>query len=261
MDLKLLGKKALISGSSAGIGFAIARILAAEGMEVIINSKDEGSLRFAVESLEALAPGRVHGIAADLSTSEGATLVIERFPRVDLLVNNLGVYEASDFFETSDAAWQRMFEINMMSGVRLSRHYLKNMLDRGEGRVVFLSSETGLNPDPAMVHYSASKAVLLSISRGLAELTKGSNVTVNSILPGPTRTEGIERYVTSLFRDLSPEAAEREFLHKVRPTSLIERLASPDEVASVVAFLASPQGALINGHALRVEGGSVRTIA
>jgi 3-oxoacyl-[acyl-carrier protein] reductase len=189
----------------------------------------------------------------------GCEKTVQEIPTVDILVNNLGIYEAVDFFTETDESWQRLFETNIMSGVRLARHYLQGMLERGHGRVVFISSESGISPAPEMVHYSATKTMQLGISRSLAELTKGTSVTVNCVLPGPTRTEGVEKFIHDLFPDLAPEEGERRFMEENRPTSLINRLINPQEIGEIVAFLCSPRAAVINGSSIRAEGGLVRT--
>ncbi len=260
MDLQLSDKTALVTGSTGGIGLATARTLAEEGARVIVCGRTESSVSRAMQVLEPVS-GKVVPLVADLATAEGAAKAMRSFPEVDILVNNLGIYEAVDFFEISDDDWRQMFEVNVWSGVRLSRHYLKGMLERDWGRIVFVSSETGLNPDPGMVHYSATKSVMLAIGRGLAEMTKGTQVTVNSVVPGPTRTEGLETYVKGFYPEDTFEVAEKKFIQEIRPTSLIQRLAKPEEVAATIGFLSSPLGAAINGDAVRVEGGTVRSIA
>lgn len=261
MDLQLKGKTALVTGSTGGIGLVTARTLLREGATVIVSGRTESSVSRAMQSLESVATaGQALPLVADLTTAEGAAKAQSAYPSVDILVNNLGFYEPVDFFDITDAQWQEMFEINVFSGVRLSRLYMKGMLERSEGRIIFVSSETGLNPDPAMVHYSASKSVQLAIARGLAELTQGTGVTVNSVVPGPTRTEGLKGYIANFYPDVPQEEAERKFIQNVRPTSLIQRLARPEEVAALITFLVSPHGAAINGDSVRVEGGSVRSI-
>ena len=191
---------------------------------------------------------------------QAARLSSRQFPEIDILVNNLGIYEAVGFFEETDESWFRLFEVNIMSGVRLSRHYLKRMLTRGTGRIIFVSSESGLNPAPEMAHYSATKTMQLAISRSLAELTKGTKVTVNSVLPGSTKTEGVKAFVRDVFPDLSDEEAERRFMAENRSTSLIQRLIAPKEVADLVTFVCSDRASAINGAVLRVDGGIVRSV-
>ena len=262
MNLSLTGKLALVTGSSGGIGQAIAHSLAREGAEVIVNGRTPGSVQRAIDEILKEVPGAVlHALAADNGSADGCATTIEQYPDVEILVNNLGTYEAVGFFEETDEAWQHLFEVNIMSGVRLSRHYLKNMLDRGEGRVIFISSESGLSPAPEMAHYSATKTMQLSISRSLAELTKGTNVTVNSVLPGSTMTEGVKHFIAEVFPGLSLGEAEKRFMQEGRATSLIQRLIRPEEIGDAVAFIASPKASAINGAAVRVDGGIVRHIA
>ena len=261
MDLKLSGLRALVTASSGGIGLEIARSLAAEGTTVIINGRTAASVEKAIAQLKKDLPdAKLEALAADNGTAEGAAATIQQVPEVDILVNNLGIYEAVGFFEETDEAWQRLFEVNIMSGVRLARHYLAGMLKRGSGRVIFISSESGVNPAPEMAHYSATKTMQLSISRSLAELTKGTKVTVNTVLPGSTKTEGVEKFIKDIFPDLSGEEAERKFVVQNRPSSLIQRLIDPAEIGDAVAFVCSPRASAINGAAIRVDGGIVRNI-
>jgi 3-oxoacyl-[acyl-carrier protein] reductase len=262
MNLNLQGKTALVSASTAGIGHAIAVQLLEDGANVIINGRSEAGVAQAVAALnQRFGAGRALPLVADMSVAGSEQAAAARYPAVDILVNNMGTYALSDFFATSDEDWQRMFEVNVWSGVRLARTYMKGMLERGHGRVIFISSEVALTPMAAMAHYSASKATQLSISRSLAELTKGSRVTVNSVLPGPTETESLQGFISSVNPDLSYAEAEKKFMAENRPSSLIYRLAKPHEVANVVAFLASERAAVINGAAIRAEGGTVQTIA
>ena len=261
MDLKLNGQKALVTASSGGIGFEIATTLAREGAEVIINGRTEKTVEEAIRKIKAnYTAARLHPLVADNGDAEGVSKTIERYPDVEILVNNLGIYESVDFFETTDEQWMRIFEINIMSGVRLSRHYLERMLDANYGRIVFISSESAINPAPEMAHYSATKTMQLSLSRCLAELTKGTEVTVNTVLPGSTKTEGAEKFIREVFPDLEYESAEKRFMAENRPTSLIARLIRPQEVADFVAFICSPLSSAINGAALRVDGGIVRSV-
>ncbi|WP_338767730.1 SDR family oxidoreductase [Massilia sp. METH4] len=262
MQLDLNDKTALVSASTSGIGFAIADQLLQEGATVIVNGRSEATVAKAMTALrDRHGADRVLPLAIDLSVAGAEQEAAERYPRVDILVNNMGTYALSDFFETSDEDWQRMFDTNVWSGVRLARTYMKGMLERGTGRVVFISSEVALTPMAAMAHYSASKATQLSISRSLAELTKGTAVTVNAVLPGPTETESLKSFIESVNPGLPYAEAERKFMSENRPSSLIYRLAKPEEVANVVAFLASPRAAVVNGAAIRAEGGTVPTIA
>jgi NAD(P)-dependent dehydrogenase (short-subunit alcohol dehydrogenase family) len=258
MNLQLNGKTALVSGSTAGIGLAIASALAAEGASVIVNGRSQERVDAAVKQ-----SGAAHGIAADLGTEGGARAVTERFPAVDILVNNLGIFEPKPFEEISDADWRHFFEVNVLSGVRLSRHYLPAMKQKNWGRIVFISSESGLQIPVEMIHYGMTKTAQLAVSRGLAETTAGTAVTVNSILPGPTASEGVTEFVDQLAAGKGVDRAtiEKDFFVHGRPTSLIQRFATPEEVAALVAFVCSPLAAAINGTALRVDGGVVRSIA
>jgi NAD(P)-dependent dehydrogenase (short-subunit alcohol dehydrogenase family) len=258
MDLQLCGKTALVSGSTAGIGLAIAQTLTKEGASVIVNGRTEERVRAAVK-----ASGAAHGIAADLGTEAGARQVIAEFPQVDILVNNLGIFEPKPFAEITDDDWRRFFEINVLSGVRLSRHYIGPMLEKNWGRIVFISSESGLQIPVEMIHYGMTKTAQLAVSRGLAETTKGTGVTVNAVLPGPTASEGVTDFVRNLAKGQGVDAAsvERAFFRDARPSSLIQRFATPTEVAALVAFVSSPLASAINGAALRVDGGVVRSIA
>jgi len=261
MDLGLQGKRALVTASSGGIGLEIARALAAEGASVVINGRTPESVESAIAEVRASLPGAdLVPLAADNGTAEGCRATIAALPSVDILVNNLGIYEAVGFFDETDEAWQRLFEVNVMSGVRLSRHYLKGMLERGHGRVIFISSESGLNPAPEMAHYSATKTMQLAISRSLAELTKNTAVTVNAVLPGPTRTPGVEAFIAGIYPDLEGRDAERRFIGENRPTSLIGRLIDPKEIGDTVTFVCSDRASAINGAAIRAEGGLVRSV-
>ncbi|OON59783.1 3-oxoacyl-ACP reductase [Massilia sp. KIM] len=262
MELDLNNKTALVSASTSGIGFAIADRLLQEGANVIVHGRSEATVAPAVATLAGRhGAQRVHALTADLSVPGAEREAAAAFPQVDILVNNMGTYALKDFFSSTDADWQAMFETNVWSGVRLARTYMKGMLERGHGRVIFISSEVALTPMAAMAHYSASKATQLSISRSLAELTRGSRVTVNAVLPGPTETESLKGFIQSVNPGLAYAEAERKFMDENRPSSLIYRLAKPQEVANVVAFLASERAAVINGAAIRAEGGTVQTIA
>lgn len=259
MDLKLDGKRALISGSTKGIGFAIARLLAAEGAHVIVNGRSDAAVSEAIAAIRAEVQGAdVDGFAGDLSTAEAAAALATRFPEVDILVNNLGVFERKAFDQILDADWQRYFDINVMSGVRLARAYLSGMKQRDWGRVVFISSESGIQIPGDMIHYGMTKTAQLAISRGLAETCAGTGVTVNAVLPGPTLSDGNRAAIARRAPGKSIEEVEKEFFEKVRPTSLLKRYATPDEVASMVAYVCSPLASATNGAALRVEGGVVR---
>jgi len=261
MDLQLKGKTALVTGSTAGIGLAIAERLAAEGVEVVVTGRSQGKLDAAVAQVSK--SGKAIGVLADPGTVEGADALIAAVPAVDILVNNLGIYEAKPFTAITDADWFRLFEVNVMSGVRLSRHYFPKMLEANWGRVIFISSESGLLPPGEMIHYGTTKTAQLAIARGLAEQTRGTGVTVNTVLPGPTRSEGIIDFIRSVVdnKDASEAELEAEFFTKLRPLSLIRRLIEADEIGAMVAFLASPLAAVTNGAAIRAEGGIVPTIA
>ena len=261
MDLQLNGLRAIVTGSTDGIGLAVARTLAAEGAEVVVCGRDRSKLDAAMRDLSKV--GRTRAVQANPATAEGAAALIAAVPVADILVNNLGVYEPKAFAELTDADWQTMFEINVMSGVRLARHYLPVMLRAGWGRVIFVSSNSALLVPPDMVHYAATKAAQLALARGLAEQTRGTAVTVNSVLAGPTRSSGIDQFLRSTFadEDLSPEQREARFMAQKRPLSLIGRLIRPEEIAAQIAFLASPLSATANGSAVRAEGGIIPTIA
>jgi NAD(P)-dependent dehydrogenase (short-subunit alcohol dehydrogenase family) len=261
MDLNIKGKTALVTGSTAGIGLAIAERLAAEGAHVVISGRSQAKLDEAAARVGKA--GQVQAVLADAGTAEGAAALIAAVPAVDILVNNLGIYEAKPFGDIPDADWLHLFEVNVMSGVRLSRHYFPKMLAKDWGRIIFIASESALMPPAEMVHYGMTKTAQLAIARGLAEQTKGTGVTVNSVLPGPTRSEGIVGFIQSVVENKDAPEAEREaeFFAKFRPSSLIRRLIEADEVAAMVAFLASPLAAVTNGAAIRVEGGLVPTIA
>ncbi len=259
MDLKLMGKSAIVTGSTAGIGLAIARRLAEEGVAVTITGRSQAKL----DAAAAQIGGAVNPVLADPATAEGAAALIATVPHTDILVNNLGIYEAKDFADISDADWHHIFEVNVVSGARLARHYFPGMIDRDWGRILFIASESGLLPPAEMIHYGMTKSAQLAISRGLAEHTRGTGVTVNSVLPGPTRSEGIVDFIRSVVDNKDAPEAEREaeFFTRMRPLSLIKRLIEADEVAAMTAYLASPLAAATNGAALRVEGGMVPTIA
>ncbi len=262
MNLGLKGKFAIVSGSTAGIGFAIAATLAAEGAEVIVNGRTEARVEAAVAKIRnRVDDAQVSGIAADLGTREGVEHLLRQAPTADIVVNNLGIFEAKSFAEISDADWMRFFEVNVMSGVRLARHYLRGMRERNWGRIIFISSESAVNIPVEMIHYGMTKTAQVAVARGLAESVAGTGVTVNSVLAGPTSSEGVGNFLQDVARSHGVNAGqvEKEFFERVRPTSLLKRFETPEEVAAVVAFVASAQGAVINGAAVRAEGGVVRS--
>jgi NAD(P)-dependent dehydrogenase (short-subunit alcohol dehydrogenase family) len=258
MNLQLEGKRALVTGSTAGIGFAIAAALANEGASVIVNGRTQKRVDAALAKLK----GAAEGVAADLGTAKGAEVVAGLYPDVDILINNLGIFEPKPFEQIPDEDWMRFFEVNVLSGVRLSRQYLPGMKKRNWGRIIFISSESAVQIPAEMIHYGMTKTAQIAVARGLAETTKGTNVTVNSVLPGPTASEGVGDFVKSMAEGQKTDAAtvEREFFKSVRPSSLIQRFARPEEVAALVAFVASPLSSATNGAALRVDGGVVRAI-
>ena len=263
MNLQLEGKRALVTGSTGGIGFAIAWALAQEGASVVVNGRTEKRVKEALVKLHASgASGSMAGFAADLGTADGVRDAVRRYPDMDILVNNLGVFEVKPFEKISDDDWLRFFEVNVLSGVRLSRHYLPGMKKRNWGRIVFISSESAVQIPSEMIHYGMTKTAQLAIARGLAETTAGTGVTVNSVLPGPTASEGVSRFVGQLAAEQGTDAetVEREFFRGMRPTSLLRRFATPEEVAALVTFVCSPVSAATNGAALRVDGGVVRSI-
>jgi NAD(P)-dependent dehydrogenase (short-subunit alcohol dehydrogenase family) len=260
MDLQLTGKTALVTGSTAGIGLAIAEDLVREGATVFIAGRSQPKIDEALRKLGGPG-GRVGGVVADAGTPEGAAVLFERVPRVDILVNNLGIYEPKPFADIPDEDWLKLFNVNVMSGIRLSRHYFSPMLARGWGRVIFVASESAVMTPPEMIHYGVTKSSQLALSRGLAEMTKGTQVTVNTVLPGPTRSEGIVEFLQKAAPGAKDAAeAEAEFFRVHRPSSLLQRLIDPQEIAHLVAYLASPLSSATNGAALRVEGGLLRSI-
>ena len=263
MDLHLHGQHALVTGSSAGIGFAIAKALAAEGATVTINGRSEASVGAALHKLQALLPAAsLRGVVADAATATGCEQLTASGPPVDILVNNMGIFDPKPFEDIPDSEWTRFFETNVMSGVRLSRAVLPGMKQRNRGRIVFISSESGICPPAEMVHYGMTKSAQLSVSRGLAETCAGTAVTVNSVLPGPTLTEGAKDFFDKLAaqQGVSFDEAAQAFFANARPTSLLRRFIEPDEVAAMVAYVCSPLSAATNGAALRVDGGVVRSL-
>src|ERR1700754_4955556 len=264
MKIDLSGKTALVTGSTSGIGHAIAKGLAAAGASVVVNGRAQPKVDAAVAALAKALPGsKPRGIAADVSTAAGCGALVAALPDVDILINNAGIFEPKGFFDIPDEDWTRFLEVNVMSGVRLSRAYLKGMLKRNWGRVVFISSESALNIPKEMIHYGLTKTAQLALSRGLAEMTRGTAVTVNSVLPGPTMSEGVETFVKDLARQNGEPVndAVANFVRQHRPTSLLERFASADEIANMVVYVSSKEASATNVASLRAEGGIVQTIA
>jgi NAD(P)-dependent dehydrogenase (short-subunit alcohol dehydrogenase family) len=264
MDLQLAGKTALVTGSTAGIGLAIASSLAAEGAQVTINGRTSKRIDQAIAEIRKVHPkAKVAGIAADVSTAAGCDKLVAALPNADILVNNAGIFEPKPFIEISDSDWERFFQTNVMSGVRLSRFYFPKMLKQNWGRIIFISSESALQIPVEMIHYGMTKTAQLAIARGLAEATIGTNVTVNSVLPGPTASEGVRTFVSDLAKkqNVAPKEFETQFFKHARPSSLLQRFATPEEVANLVTFVCSPLSSATNGAALRVDGGVVRSIA
>lgn len=263
MNLHLDDKLALVTGSSAGIGFAIARTLAGEGARVIVNGRTPARVDEAIAAIRKDVPdARLEAFAGDLSKVEESDRIAAEFPDVEILVNNLGIFEPKPFEEIPDADWMRFFEVNFMSGMRLSRTYLPRMKERNWGRIIFISSESSSDVPPEMIHYGVTKTMQVSLSRGLAALTAGTGVTVNTVLPGPTWSEGVEQFVKDLARDQQKPAGqvEKEFFTTMRPNSLLRRFIQTDEIASLVAYVASPRSAATNGAALRAEGGLLHSL-
>ncbi|OWY27032.1 SDR family NAD(P)-dependent oxidoreductase [Herbaspirillum robiniae] len=261
MDLQLEGKLALVSGSTAGIGYAIASTLAREGATVIVNGRTQASVDEAVERIRAETGGQAQGYAGDLSRAEAANEVVRRYPGINILVNNLGIFEPKAFEDIPDEDWLRFFDVNVLSGVRLARLVLPEMKRGNWGRIVFISSESAVQIPTEMVHYGMTKTAQLAVSRGLAETVAGTGITVNSVLPGPTKSRGVGDFVEDMARssDKTFAQVEAEFFDHVRPTSLIKRFGTPQEVASLVAYVCSPLASATTGAALRVDGGVVKS--
>lgn len=264
MKIDLSGKTALVTGSTSGIGHAIAKGLALAGANVVVNGRTQAKVDAAVAAIaKAELKAKVAGIAADVSTAAGCQTLSETLPDVDILINNAGIFEPKGFFDIPDEDWARFYEVNVMSGVRLARAYMPGMLKRDWGRIVFISSESALNIPKEMIHYGMTKTAQLAVARGLAEMTRGTAVTVNSVLPGPTMSEGVETFVKDLAKQnkQSVEEASSLFFKQVRPTSLLQRFASVEEIANMVVYVSSREAAVTNGAALRAEGGIIQTIA
>jgi NAD(P)-dependent dehydrogenase (short-subunit alcohol dehydrogenase family) len=263
MELQLQDKKALVTGSTAGIGLAIATALAREGAHVVLNGRTPARVEAALAAVRQEVPGaKLTGVPADLGTAAGAAQLVKQVPQVDVLVNNLGIFASKPFEQIPDEEWLQFFETNVMSGVRLSRAYLPGMRERNWGRILFVSSESAVNIPVEMIHYGMTKTAQVALARGLAESTVGTNVTVNTVLPGPTASEGVQGFVDGLARQqgVSRAQVEQEFFQKMRPSSLLKRFIEPAEVAALVAFLASPLSSATNGAALRVDGGLLRSV-
>jgi NAD(P)-dependent dehydrogenase (short-subunit alcohol dehydrogenase family) len=263
MDLQLRGKTAFISGSTAGIGFSTAKSLLQEGARVVINGRTQDGVDKAVEELSKLVKGAdVSGVAADFSRVDEVNDLLQKVTAVDILVNNAGIFEPKSFADITDDEWFRFFEVNVMSGIRLSRAYFKGMLEKKWGRIVFVSSESAIMIPDEMIHYGVTKTAQLAVSRGLAELTKGTEVTVNSILPGPTRSRGVNAFLDDLAtaEGTSKTKVEEEFFKKMRPSSLIQRFASTEEIANMITYLVSPLSSATNGASIRADGGLIRSI-
>src|SRR3982074_161599 len=264
MKIDLSGKTALVTGSTSGIGHATAKGLAAAGATVVVNGRAQGKVAAAGAVIAKAVPGaRVRAIASDCATAAGCNALVAALPGVDILINNAGIFEPKGFFDIPDDDWSRFFEVNVMSGVRLARAYMRGMLKRNWGRIVFISSESALNIPKEMIHYGMTKTAQLAVSRGLAEMTKGTAVTVNSVLPGPTMSEGVETFIKDLAKHngVSVEEATKQFFQQQRPTSLLQRFATVDEIANMVVYVSSKESSATDGAALRAEGGIVQTIA
>ncbi len=263
MDLKIKDKTVFVSGSTAGIGFAIAKRFLNEGALVIINGRTKDGVDKAVDELKLLTGNlNVSGIAADFSKVEEVNKLIAQLPEVDILINNAGIFEPKAFADIPDEDWFRFFEINVMSGIRLSRHYFPKMIEKNWGRIIFISSESAVFIPEEMIHYGMTKTAQLAVARGLAELTKGTNVTVNSILPGPTKSKGVGAFIEDLSKagNITVDQVEEDFFNNMRPTSLIQRFATGEEIADTVVYFSSPLAAATNGASIRAEGGLVRSI-
>ena len=263
MQIDLSGKTAVVTGSTSGIGHAVARGLAAAGARVAINGRRQATVDSALARIKEIQPkAKLVGIAADVAGAEGCAALVKGLPAADILVNNAGIFEPKEFLDVPDEDWQRFFETNVMSGIRLARAYLPAMLKRNWGRIIFISSESALHIPKEMIHYGVTKTAQLAVSRGLAELTAGTGVTVNAVLPGPTRSDGVEAFLEAMAAQegVSVDQMASEFVKEHRPTSLLQRFATVEEVANMVVYVASKEASATNGAALRVDGGVVRTI-
>jgi NAD(P)-dependent dehydrogenase (short-subunit alcohol dehydrogenase family) len=263
MNFGLKDKIAVVSGSTAGIGLAIATTLAAEGAKVVVNGRTQARVQAALDKIHEQVPdAQLQGVAADFGSAAEVAALTKQVPHADILINNVGIFDPKPFTEIPDSEWLRFFEVNVLSGVRLSRHYLPGMLKNDWGRIIFISSESGQQIPAEMIHYGMTKTAQIAVARGLAETVAGTGVTVNSVLPGPTASEGVTTFLEGIAkaRGLTPVEIEKEFFQSVRPSSLLKRFETSEEIASVVAFVASTQSAAINGAAVRAEGGVIRSI-
>jgi NAD(P)-dependent dehydrogenase (short-subunit alcohol dehydrogenase family) len=263
MDLGLKGKTAVVTGSTAGIGFGIASALAAEGARVIVNGRTEKRVSAAIEGIRKRnGSADLRGLAGDLGNAAGVEAFLNQVPETDILVNNLGIFEVKKFTDISDTDWLRFYEVNVLSGVRLTRHYLPGMLKKNWGRVIFISSESAQHIPVEMIHYGMTKTAQVAIARGIAESVAGTGVTVNSVLVGPTASEGASQFVERFAKEQGVTAAEfeKQFFERARPTSLLKRFETVEEIGAVVAFVASSQALTINGAAVRADGGVIRSI-
>ncbi len=262
MDLQLKNKTALVSGSTAGIGYAIAKLFAAEGATVWVNGRTAERVNAAVEQIkQETGNANVSGIVADLSKADDVAALVKQVPQVDILINNVAIFEAKAFADIPDEDWFKFFDVNVMSGIRLSRAYFDGMLQRNWGRIIFISSESALQIPEEMIHYGVTKTAQIGVARGLAELTRGTAVTVNTVLPGPTLSEGVGGFVKQLATDQNKteDEVKTDFFKTMRPTSIIQRFLSTDEVANTVVYLSSPLASATNGASIRVEGGLLKT--
>lgn len=262
MDLKIKGKIALITGSTQGVGFATAKKLCEEGVNVYINGRDSSKVQIAVQKLKNEFPNvEIKGVVANLKDLEGCNYLISQIPHVDILINNLGVFEPRNFVDISEKEWLDMFNINVMSGVRLSQHYLTNMMREDWGRIIFISSESALQIPKEMIHYGMTKTAQISVARGIAELTRGTNVTSNSIILGPSKSEGVVQFMEDLGKQNNQtfEEVEKDFFKNVRPSSLIQRFAQVEEDANMIVYISSALSSATNGAILRADGGVVQS--